>query len=55
MKSGMEGASMQKFINPIASTILKWFKFQIFSPAQQWFWIGNQGMYFTKGSEIILN
>jgi hypothetical protein len=23
--------------------------------AQQWFGIGNQGMYFTKGSEIILS
>jgi hypothetical protein len=28
---------------------------KIFSLAQQWFGIGNQGMYFTKGSEIILN
>jgi hypothetical protein len=43
--------------NPIASTIFNWlmFKFQIFSLSQQWFGIGNQGMYFTKGSEIILN
>jgi hypothetical protein len=41
--------------NPICSSILKWwFKFQIFSLAQQWFGIGNQGMYFTKGSEIVL-
>jgi hypothetical protein len=41
--------------NPIASTILKWlrFKFQIFCLAQQWFGIGNQGMYFTKASEIL--
>jgi hypothetical protein len=38
--------------NSIASIILKWlrFKFQIFSLAQRWFGIGNQGMYFTKGS-----
>jgi hypothetical protein len=28
---------------------------QIFSLVQQWFGIGNQGMYFTKGAEIILN
>jgi hypothetical protein len=44
-------------LNPIASTFLKWlrFKFQIFRLAQQWFGIGNQGMYFTKGSHIILN
>jgi hypothetical protein len=44
-------------ITPTASTILKWLrlKFQIFSLAQQWFGIINQGMYFTKGSEIILN
>jgi hypothetical protein len=44
-------------LNPKASTILKWlrFKFQIFSLAQQWLGIGNQGMYFTKDSEIILN
>jgi hypothetical protein len=43
--------------NPIGSTISKWlrFKFQIFSPAQQWFGIGNQGKYFTKESVIILN
>jgi hypothetical protein len=43
--------------NHIASTILNWlrFKFQIFSLAQQWFGIGNQGTSFTKGSEIILN
>jgi hypothetical protein len=43
--------------NPIASSILKWFrfKFQIFSLAQQLFETGNEGMYFTKGSEIILN
>jgi hypothetical protein len=43
--------------NPIASTILKWFrfKFQIFSRAHSRFGIGNQGMYFTKGSEMILN
>jgi hypothetical protein len=43
--------------NPIAFTIVKWlrFKVQIFRLAQQWFGIGNQGMYFTKGSEIILN
>jgi hypothetical protein len=27
----------------------------IFSHAQQWFGIGNQGMYFAKGCEIILN
>jgi hypothetical protein len=42
---------------PTASSILKClrFKFKIFSLAQQWFGIGNQGMYFTKGSEIILN
>jgi hypothetical protein len=41
----------------MASTILKWlgFIFQIFSLAQQWFGIGNQGMYLTKGSEIILS
>jgi hypothetical protein len=25
------------------------------SHAQQWFGIGKQGTYFTKGSEIILN
>jgi hypothetical protein len=31
------------------------FKFQIFSLVQQWFGIGNQGMYFAKGSEIVLN
>jgi hypothetical protein len=43
--------------NPIALTILKWsrFKFKIFNIDQQWFGIGNQGMYFTTGSEIILN
>jgi hypothetical protein len=43
--------------NPIASTISKWlsFKFQMFSLAQQWFGIGNQGKYFTKESVIILN
>jgi hypothetical protein len=43
--------------SPLASTLLKWlrFKFKIFGPAQQWFGIGNQGMYFTKGSEIMLN
>jgi hypothetical protein len=42
--------------NPVPSTNLKWlsFKFQIFGLAQQWFGIGNQGMYFTEGSEIIL-
>jgi hypothetical protein len=42
---------------PIASGILKWlrFKFQIFSLAQQWFGIGNQGRYFTESSEITLN
>jgi hypothetical protein len=28
---------------------------QIFSPAQQWFGIGNQGMYFAKGNEITVN
>jgi hypothetical protein len=27
----------------------------IFSIAELWFGIGNQGIYFTKGSEIILN
>jgi hypothetical protein len=43
--------------NPIALAIVKWvrFKFQIFSLAQQWFGIGDQGMYFSNGSEIILN
>jgi hypothetical protein len=43
--------------NPVASTTLKWlrFKVNIFSLAQQWFSIGNQVMYFTKGSEIKLN
>jgi hypothetical protein len=41
--------------NPIASPVLKWFKFQTFSLTQQWFGIGNQGMYFTKGSEIKLS
>jgi hypothetical protein len=41
--------------NPIASTILKslTFKIQIFSLAQQWFGIGNQGMYFTKLNVIV--
>jgi hypothetical protein len=41
----------------IVSTILKWlrFKFQIYSLAQQWFWMGNEGMYFTKGSDIKLS
>jgi hypothetical protein len=43
--------------NPIATTILIWLRltFQIFSLAQQWFGIENQGMYFIKGSEIIFN
>jgi hypothetical protein len=30
-------------------------KFQIVSLAQQLFAIGNQGMYITKGSDILLN
>jgi hypothetical protein len=44
-----------QYFNPIASTTLKWlrFKFKTFSLAQQWLGIGDQGMYFTKGSEII--
>jgi hypothetical protein len=39
--------------NPVASTILKCVRFrvQIFRLAQHWFGIGNQGMYFTRGSE----
>jgi hypothetical protein len=43
--------------NPIALPVSKWlrFKFQIFSLVQQWFGIGNQGMYFTKGRKIMLN
>jgi hypothetical protein len=41
----------------MALAILKWLrlKFKIFSPVQQWFGIGNEGMYCTKGSEVILN
>jgi hypothetical protein len=31
------------------------FKFKIFSLAQQWFGIENQGICFTEGSEIVLN
>jgi hypothetical protein len=62
-----KGTSMQIF-NPIASTILKWMRFKVvswmhnFQPCtamiwdclhQQLYGTGNQGMYFTKGSEII--
>jgi hypothetical protein len=40
--------------NPIASSILKWLRFKvpIFSLAQQWLGIGNQGMYFAKCSDL---
>jgi hypothetical protein len=49
--------TLKQYFNPIASTTLKWlrFKFKTFNLAQQWLGIGDQGMYFTKGSEIILN
>jgi hypothetical protein len=49
--------SLQYFLSLTTSTILTWlrFKFQIFGLDQEWSEIGNQGMYFTKGDEIILN
>jgi hypothetical protein len=55
----VEGDAIQRDLdaiiyNPIASTILKWlrFKFQILSHAQQWFGIGNQGMYLPKAVKL---
>jgi hypothetical protein len=43
-------------LNPMPSIVLKLLRlnFQIFSLAQQWFGVGNQGASLTKGSEIIL-
>jgi hypothetical protein len=42
--------------NPKASTILKWLRFKFkFQPCTAWFGTKNKGMYFTKGSDIILN
>jgi hypothetical protein len=53
----IQGALNAIIFNPVASTILKWlrFKFKNFSLTQQWCSSGNQGRYFTNGSEIILN
>jgi hypothetical protein len=63
----IQGALDAVIFNPIASAILKWLKFKVVSWMHEWFGIGNsshdqqwfgavsQGMYFTKGHEVMLN